>query len=110
MSGVHSSAIQSTGSCGRTTATQFDSHWFRGVCNEAGLPNGCATHGLRKAAARCHSCTTNKSGKSGARDSHGILAYHGARSPARSIASSRQDRRRFSRVVPPIQARLFRMR
>ena len=27
-------------------------NWFRDVCRDAGLPNGCAAHGLRKAASR----------------------------------------------------------
>jgi integrase len=33
------------------TAAGFG-NWFRDVCNEAGLPKGCAAHGLRKAASR----------------------------------------------------------
>jgi integrase len=38
-------------------------NWFRERCDEAGLPGGCAPHGLRKAASRRlaeHGCTANE--------------------------------------------------
>jgi len=38
-------------------------NWFRERCNEAGLPRGCAPHGLRKAASRRlaeHGCTAHE--------------------------------------------------
>lgn len=37
---------------GKPFAAAGFGNWFRKVCREAGLPDGCAAHGLRKAAAR----------------------------------------------------------
>jgi integrase len=37
---------------GRSFSVAGFGNWFREVCDQAGLPKGCAAHGLRKAAAR----------------------------------------------------------
>jgi integrase len=37
---------------GRPFSAAGFGNWFRDVCDEAGLPKGCAAHGLRKAASR----------------------------------------------------------